>query len=487
MLWGRHITSRLFPRTFATSHGAGAHHDELKTLFNKNNVDTVILGMSDIYGRFLGKRLCSDHVIEDKVLDKGSHACDYLFANDMNMDPIPGFAFASFDRGYGDMHLSPDVSSLVLAQWHKPSPSAIFMCDIVDEKTHKLVDIAPRSMLKKQIADANDLGFGVHAASELEYYTFAKSYDEVHKAGFSVQGMPPVSNHVQDYHLLQTHREEGVTGLARRTLRKSGIPVEGTKGEAGIGQEEINVKYADALVTADHHMLVKHCLKEIASDVGQSVTFMSKPFTNFTGSGFHIHLNLYNLSDGKNAFLGNEFAPDNSGGLAASRNFKYFLGGWMKHATELMAFFAPTNNSYKRFKSASWAPTKLSWSVDNRTAGFRVVGVGGKSLRIEFRIPGADANPYLAIAASIAAGLDGIKNEVVPPPCFQGNSYEATTIKAFPKNLKEASVLLRQSEFARRALGENVVEHYAHFYDCEHTAYEQAVTDWERIRYFEQI
>jgi glutamine synthetase len=339
-------------------------------------------------------------------------------------------------------------------------------------------------MLKKQLGILEkEFGFGVHAASELEYYTFAKSYKEAFDDHYGSKDLRPISNHVQDYHLLQTSREEHITGEARRLLRKSNIPIEGTKGEAGFGQQEINVKYQDALTNCDHHVLIKHALKEIADREGHSVTFMPKPFANFTGSGFHIHLNLFDLESESNAFTGNDFQD---GSLKASNTFKYFLGGWIAHATEIMAFYAPTVNAYKRFKTASWAPTRLTWSMDNRTAGFRVVG-SGKSLRIEFRIPGADANPYLAVAGSIAAGMHGIRNKIEPPPCFHGNSYESKTSNTFPKNLKEAAVLLKNSEFAHNAFGSVFVDHYAHFYASEYAAFEGAVTDWERARYFEMI
>jgi glutamine synthetase len=447
-----------------------------------SRIDTVVLAMTDLYGRLMGKRFCTQHVLEDNLLRKGTHMCDYMLANDINMDPIPGFKFANYENGYGDVHLAPDVKSLVISEWNRPK-SAVFMCDLYDQRGD-LVQIAPRNMLKIQIEKMEkEFGMGVHAASELEYYTFAKSFDLANECGYSAKEMKSVSNHVQDYHLLQTNREEWVTGKARSLLRKANIPIEGTKGEAGLGQQEINVKYQDVLTNCDHHVLIKQALKEVADRHGQSVTFMPKPYSNFTGSGFHIHLNLYDLATKTNAFQGEDFQD---GSLVASNAFKHFLGGWIAHAPELMAFYAPCVNSYKRFKSASWAPTRLTWSMDNRTAGFRVVG-HGKSLRIEFRIPGADANPYLALAASIAAGMDGMKYKIDPPPCFHGNSYESKTTSPLPKNLSEASKLLRNSSFAQNALGSSVVEHYAHFYASEHSAYENAVTDWERTRYFEMI
>src|SRR5581483_2960148 len=259
-----------------------------------------------------------------------------------------------------------------------------------------------------------------------------------------------------------------------------GVPVESTKGEWGLGQHELNVRYADALEMADRHCLLKQCVKEVADQLGMSVTFMAKLAHDRAGSSCHVHLSLWR--DGQNAFAGD----GDLGGIRCSDAFRWFLGGWIAHVPELMVLYAPTVNSYKRYQAASWAPTRLAWSHDNRTAGFRIVG-SGASLRIECRLPGADANPYLAFAAALASGLDGIARRTEPPPMFSGDAYAARDIARVPATLREATDLFAGSEFARAALGADVVEHYAHFFRSEQAAYDAAVTDWERRRYFERI
>jgi len=285
---------------------------------------------------------------------------------------------------------------------------------------------------------------------------------------------------VEDYHILQTAREEKYNAVFRAHLRDSGVPVETNKGEAGLGQGELNVRYSDVLQMSDRHLVYKQCLKEVADQMKVSLTFMAKPFTNFTGSGCHIHLSMFR--DGKNAFSGDE----RIGPIKCTNLFKHFLAGWLRYTPDVMVFYAPTINSYKRFQTSSWAPTRLAWSYDNRTAGFRVVG-SGASLRIECRIPGADCNPYLAFAASLASGLAGIRNQLLPPPMFEGDIYAAKQLPTVPKTLREAVELFEQSQFAKEAFGADVVEHYAHFYRSEQLAYDKHVTDWERSRYFERI
>jgi glutamine synthetase len=263
-------------------------------------------------------------------------------------------------------------------------------------------------------------------------------------------------------------------------LKLSGITVENSKGEWGLGQHEVNIGYCDVLEMADKHALYKQCLKEIADQAGVSVTFMAKPAQGQAGSGCHIHLSLWR--DGKNAFAGEH----QLGSIRCSDEFRWFLGGWIAHAPEFMVFYAPTINSYKRYEDLSWAPTRLAWSQDNRTGGFRVVG-RDSSLRIECRLPGADTNPYLAFAASLASGLDGIANRIEPPPAFDGDIYAASALPRVPYTLEHASDLFEASSFAKESLGANVMEHYAHFYRSEQKAWERAVTDWERRRYFERI
>jgi len=288
--------------------------------------------------------------------------------------------------------------------------------------------------------------------------------------------------YIEDYHIFQGTREEVVNAAARKNLAASGVPVEFSKGEWGPGQHELNIRYAGLLTMADRHTVYKQCFKELAERAGLAVTFMAKFDENLAGSSCHMHLSLWDSEGKKNLFPGER----HMGPVHGSDEFRWFLGGWIVHAREMMVFYGPNVNSYKRYQAGSWAPTGLAWSYDNRTAGFRVVG-HGSSLRIECRIPGADVNPYLAYAAALASGLDGIRNRIEPPEIFQGDVYTAAGLPQVPKNLRDAIVELEQSDFARAALGEDVVEHYLHFYKTEQAKFDRAVTTWERARYFEQV
>jgi glutamine synthetase len=439
--------------------------EQLRELVSEGRIDTVICAFPDLYGRLMGKRIDAGFFLDQAVA--GMHACDYLFTVDMEMEPVPGYAFANWDKGYGDVHLSPDPPTLRHATWL--DRTAIILCD-AHTPDHGPVAVAPRNLLRAQVDRAAAAGYEVNAASELEYYIFRTSFEE---AARSKHGdLPAAGWYLEDYHLLQGTRTEDINGEFRRQLSGSGIPVESTKGEWGKGQHEINVRYADVLEMADRHVLTKQCLKEIAESRGASVTFMAKWDEQQAGSSSHLHVSLW--TNGTNAFAG------------SSDEFRWFLGGWIAHAAELAPFYAPTVNSYKRFRPQSWAPTALAWSPDNRTAGFRVVG-SGSSLRIECRIPGADVNPYLAFAAAIASGLDGIEQHTEPPPPFIGDIYAAAELPQVPRTLTESTDLLEGSEFARRTFGTDVIDHYVHFFRTEDESYQRAVTDWERNRYFERI
>ena len=370
--------------------------DELAASAAADEIDTVILAFSDHYGRLMGKRFDAEYFIAEAAR-QGTHACNYLLTTDMEMEPAPGYRFANWERGYGDFHLAPDMNTLRRASWLEGT--ALVLCDVEDEAAHQPVAVAPRSMLRRQLEAAAALGFDVMAASELEYYIYRDSYREAHQKGYN--GLEPMGWYLEDYHILQGAREESFTAAARRHLKRSGIPVESSKGEWGLGQHELNIRYADLLTMADRHSLMKQCLREIADAQGRSVTFMAKPFAGQAGSSCHIHLSLFR--GGANAFPGEA----RLGPVAGSDAFRHFLGGWMAHLPAMMVFYAPTINSYKRYEDGSWAPTRIAWSYDNRTAGFRVVGAN-ESLRIECRVPGADCNPYLAYAAALASGLDGI-------------------------------------------------------------------------------
>ena len=448
--------------------------DELRDLAGRGLVETVIVGFTDHYGRLLGKRFDADMFVEE-IAAHGTHGCNYLLTTDMEMQPVPGYRFANWQQGYGDFRLVPDSSTLVTASWLEKT--ALVLCDVRDEAGRD-VRLAPRSVLRRQVDAARELGFTARAASELEYYLFRHSYRQA--AELDYRGLQPAGWYLEDYHVLQATRNEPFTASVRRHLKASGVPVESSKGEWGLGQHEINVRYTDALTMADRHVIYKQCLKEVAEQMGLSVTFMAKFAADRAGSSCHIHLSLWR--DGKAAFGGNtDFGP-----VKCSETFRWFLGGWIAHVPDVMVFYAPTVNSYKRYVDASWAPTRLAWSYDNRTAAFRVVG-SGPSLRIECRIPGADCNPYLAFAAALASGLDGIRNQVEPPACFTGDLYAARDLPRVPAGLEEATDRFAASELAARAFGADVVEHYTHFFRTEQAAFGLAVTDWERRRYFEQI
>ena len=450
--------------------------DELRSEVAAGNIDTVVVAFTDHYGRQLGKRFDAEFFLEDAV-DNGTHACDYLLTVDMEMEPVPGYDYASWELGYGDFHLVPDFATLSRAAW--ADRTAMVLCDVVDDASHTNVAVAPRSILRAQLDRLAALGLTAMAASELEFFLFRDSYEAAAEKGF--RSLHAAGTYIEDYHLLQGFRVEGYVAAARRNLRDSGIPVETSKGEWGRGQHELNVRYAEAMQMADRHVVFKQCLKETAESQDVRVTFMAKPHSAEAGSSCHIHMSLW--KDGGNAFVGDQ---DMGAALGASDTFRWFLGGWMAHVRELMVFYAPTVNSYKRYLDGSWAPTRIAWAKDNRTAGFRVVG-SGPSLRIECRIPGADVNPYLAYAAAIASGLDGIENQIEPPDVFEGDVYAASDLPRIQHTLRESVDDFKESAFARRAFGDAVADHYSHFYDVEQSAYDAAVTDWERARYFERI
>lgn len=446
-----------------------------KQLVKDDMLETVVVAFTDHYGRLMGKRVDAEYFL-DSVCNAGTHGCDYLLTTDMAMEPVPGYHYANWELGYGDFHMVPDLSTLRIASWLEKT--AMVLCDLYNEKSHQRETIAPRSILKKQIRELQNEELNCFAASELEYYLLENSYKQAFEQHY--QNLKPAGYYLEDYHILQGTRNEKYTAAVRRHLKQSGVPVETSKGEWGLGQHEVNVRYSEVLPMADNHVVYKQCLKEVADAMGMSVTFMAKFATDQAGSSSHIHMSLW--KDGKNAFVGDE----KLGPVEASDIFRWFLGGWIKHVPDVMPFYAPTVNSYKRYVDGSWAPTRLAWSYDNRTAGFRVVGKGN-ALRIECRIPGADCNPYLAFAASIASGLDGIKNKVEPPACFEGDIYAAAHLPRVPYSLAEATAMFENSPFAKEAFGQEVVDHYAHFFKTEQKAYDKSVTDWERKRYFEQI
>ncbi|NOX31019.1 MAG: glutamine synthetase [Actinobacteria bacterium] len=450
---------------------------QLARAVDSGEVDTVVLAFTDMYGRMLGKRLDADFFLDD--IGAGTHACNYLLTTDIEMEPVPGYEYASWELGYGDFHLVPDFGTMRQVAWAERT--VVVLCDVIDDAKNAPVAIAPRSMLRRQIERGADLGFTVKAASELEFYLYDDSYRDAQAKGHT--DLTAAGWYNEDYNLLQGARIEGYVGAARRALSASGIPVESSKGEAGRGQHELNIRYADVLDMADRHTLMKQGMKELADQMGVSVTFMAKPHANQSGNSSHLHLSLWNADASTNVFAASPTSGDGSG---RSDTFRHFLGGWMAHTADFTAFYAPTVNSYKRYRDGSWAPTRIAWSDDNRTAGFRVVG-SGPSLRIECRIPGADCNPYLAYTAALASGLDGIENRTEPPEAFRGDVYAAADLPRVAYTLEHAAAGFRSSSAIRGLLGDAVVDHYSHFFGVEVGAYNNSVTDWELNRYFERI
>jgi glutamine synthetase len=450
--------------------------DELRRDIEGGVVDTVVTAFPDLYGRLVGKRITGSFFL-DEVAGHGMHVCDYLLASDMEMDPTPGYAFASWETGYGDVHCVPDFSTLRRAAWLERT--ALVLCDV--EREGRRVEVAPRAVLQRQLERCRERGLVAKMGSELEFFLFRGDYRDARRAGH--QGLEPTGGYVEDYHILSGTFAEDVIRAIRSGADASGIPVEFSKGEWGPGQHEINLRYGEALEMADRHVVYKLAAKEIANARGCSLTFMAKWDASLAGSSLHVHASLWDEKDAP-LFAGGEALEGTR--LRASAAFRHFLAGLLAHARELSWFFAPTVNSYKRYRAGTFAPTGIAWSVDNRTAGFRVVG-SGPSLRVECRIPGADANPYLAYAALLAAGLDGIERKLEPGPAFAGDVYAAADLPRVPASLPEAIAELERSSFARKAFGDDVVEHLLHFARAEQGYFEAVVTDWEKRRYFERV
>lgn len=449
---------------------------QLQALAHAGEIDTVLCMFTDMQGRFMGKRVLPDFFLEEILGEEGLHACLYLLAVDMEMEPLPGYEYASWDTGYGDFKMVPDVATLRLCPWLEKT--AMVVCDIADEHDNSPVRVAPRQILRDQIAAAAEMGYLVKTGSELEFYLFKDGYDELAERGY--RDPKTSSTYIMDYHMLQTTKDEWIIRQIRNHMRGAGIPVEFSKGEFGRGQHEINITYSDALSNADNHSLYKHGVKEIAALNGVAATFMAKWTMAEAGSSCHVHSSIWS-ADGKESRTFDDAKPGHM-----TDEFRWYLGGLLASAREMAWMYAPFVNSYKRYQLGSWAPTAIVWSGDNRTCGFRTVGEH-KGFRVECRIPGADANPYLAFAATIGAGMWGIRNKIEPTDKFEGNAYEAKDVPRVPSSLHEAIDTFRASTIAREIFGDFVYGHLLNTAEQEQINFDNlVVTDWELQRYFER-
>ena len=437
-------------------------------------IDTVVVAFPDLQGRPVGKRVTGRFFL-DHVLHHGIEACDYLLAVDVDVEPLPGYEFANWETGYGDVHAVIDPSTIRILPWIPGT--AMVVCDLLTTAGEP-VEVSPRQVLRRQLERAAAHGFEVKCATELEFYLFRDSFEEA--AAGKWQDLSPHADGIEDYQLLQTTREEYVIGRIRNEMLAAGLPVEFSKGEAGKGQHEINLTYGGALEVADRHLVFKNGVKEIAAQEGRAATFMAKWSMDEVGSSCHLHSSLWHLDSGEPAMW------DGASPVGLSTVGQHFVAGQIHAARQLAWCFAPYVNSYRRYVPDSWAPTAVVWGEDNRTCGFRAVGHGA-GRRVESRIPGADVNPYIALAAAIAGGLWGIDHGVELAPAFTGNAYRAPEVPRIPTTLPEAITSLESSEVAAEAFGPEVHQHLVNTARQEWAKANSVVTDWELARNFERI
>jgi glutamine synthetase len=440
--------------------------EELRSRVEAGEIDTVLIALCDMQGRLQGQRLTARHFV-DEVLEHGAEGCNYLLAVDVDMNTVDGYAMSSWERGYGDFVLKPDLDTLRLVPWQEGT--AMVMCDLAWEDGSDVV-ASPRQILRRQLARLAERGWSANAGTELEFMVFRETYESAwHKA---YRDLEPANLYNVDYSMLGTARIEPLIRRIRNAMEGAGMAVENSKGECNFGQHEINFHYAEALRTADDHSIYKNAAKEIAAQEGMAISYMAK-FDEREGSSCHIHFSLAD-SDGRNVFGGDRPL------------FQSFLAGQLACLREMTLLLAPNVNSYKRFVEGSFAPTTVAWGQDNRTCSLRVVG-HGQGLRFELRAGGSDLNPYLAVSAIIAAGLHGVEEKLELEPMYEGNAYHATDKPRLPSTLRDARDLFATGEVTRAAFGDEVVAHYVNAADVELKAFEAAVTDWERFRGFERL
>ena len=446
--------------------------DDLKSRVTDGSIDTVLACFVDMQGRLMGKRFHAVNFVETSF--KETHCCNYLLATDLEMATPDGYASTSWETGYGDYVMAPDLTTLRAVPWLEGT--ALVLCDVLDHHTHAPVPHDPRAILKKQVARLRDLGFDAKMATELEFFLFEKSLDEIRAGGF--RDLTPISGYNEDYNIFQTTKEEGVMRPIRNHLYAAGLPIENSKGEAEAGQEELNIRYAPALDCADHHSIAKHAIKEIAWQNGRAASFLPKWHKDRVGSSSHVHQSLWQGETP--AFF------DKDADLGMSELMKNYMAGLIAYAPDYTFFLAPYVNSYKRFAKGTFAPTKTVWSIDNRTAGFRLCGADTKGVRVECRIGGSDLNPYLAQAAMLAAGIKGIEDKMKLSPPTTGDVYEDAKAADIPQTLRAATETLRKSAFLREAFGDDVIDHYTRCAEWEQEEFDRVVTDWEIARGFER-
>jgi glutamine synthetase len=443
--------------------------DRLRDLVESGEMDTVVVALTDMQGRLQGKR-CSARYFLDQVLDHGTEACNYLLAVDVDMATVDGYAMTSWDTGYGDFVLRPDLTTLRRVPWQEAT--ALVLCDVLWHSGEPVAP-SPRQVLRKQLDRLAELGLTAHVGTELEFLVFRDSYEQAWDKRY--QELSPVNQYNVDYSIAGTGRVEGLLRRIRNDMTGAGLYVESAKGECNFGQHEIAIRYSDALTSCDNHTLYKNGAKEIAAQEGVALTFMAK-YDAREGNSCHIHVSLRDDS-------GSAMPGDGEHGF--SPVMANFIAGQLACLPELTYFLAPNINSYKRFAPGSFAPTTIAWGRDNRTCALRIVG-HGESLRVENRVPGGDVNPYLAVAAIIAAGLHGIAEELPLESMLSGNAYAADK-DTVPTTLRDAAQRLAESKVAVEAFGREVVDHYVNAARVELAAFDSAITDWERIRGFERL
>jgi glutamine synthetase len=444
--------------------------DELRLEVESGMIDTVLLVMTDMQGRLMGKRLHAPFFVSD-VAEHGAEGCYYLLTVDVDMNTVQGYSMGSWDTGYGDFVFRPDMATLRRVPWLERT--ALVVADL-EWQDGTPVTASPRQILRRQLDRLAERGWTANIGSELEFVLFRESYDTARRKRY--HDLEPANPYNVDYSVFGTTIVEDVIRPIRLGMAGAGIPVEDSKGECNFGQHEVNFRFSDALTMADNHVIYKNGAKEIAWQNGSAITFMAK-VNEREGNSCHIHASLWD--EGGSLFPGDD-------GHGFSPLFEHFVAGQLAATRELISMLAPNVNSYKRFAVGSFAPTAIVWGIDNRTCGFRVVG-HGNGLRLENRLPGADVNPYLAFAAIIAAGLHGIDNELPLEEEFHGNAYQAPEERRAPRSLRDAADLFESSQLARDAFGDDVVDHYVHFSRTEQQAFDAAVTDWELFRGFERL